>query len=318
MTRFALATFILFLTFSSSQAESYIRDYTYKASEFDSKVTSRTNALDQVKVLLLQEIGTHIRQKINISEDNSGNQIASEDIEAITAGLTKVEILDEKWNGESFYLKARVEANTDAVLNALESFRKDTSEESKKQLEALRSKQKELELAREEVVKLKEQLEQTKDEKEKKILSKKYKDKLEDASFWEHLTPGIAAFLPTVDQVAASQAMPIDGVWVVDTINKRIRIKEGRAFAIDTWLHMFVLKVQPGMVVIKDIKPLFDGEYSGDDLPLIGTWKAKLNKDRTISVTVTTNLFPVKYKLIPVELDNKKAYEKEMELAGLK
>lgn len=314
MPRFLIAVFTIILSLSSLQAETYVREYTYKASEYDSKVTSRANALDQVKVLLLQEIGTHIRQKISISEDSFGNQLASEDIEAVTAGLTKVEILDEKWNGETFYLKARIEADTDAVLNALEAFRKDTTNESKKQLEALKSKQKELELARAEVKKLRMQLEQSKDAKERKILSKKYQEKLQDASFWEHLTPGIAAFLPAVDQVPASQALPIDGVWTVNTINKRIRIKKGRAFAIDTWLHMFVLKVQPGMVVIKNIKPVIDGEYSGYDLPLLGTWKAKMNKDGSISVTVTTNLFPVNYKLIPVELDNKEWYSKELAL----
>lgn len=54
-------------------AKTYIREYTYKASEADSKLSSRTIALDQVKVLLLQEIGTHIRQKISIAKDSSGN-----------------------------------------------------------------------------------------------------------------------------------------------------------------------------------------------------------------------------------------------------
>ncbi len=81
-------------------AEEYIREYTYKASEADSKITSRTIALDQLKTILLQEIGTHIRQEISITKDGSGSTYASEDVEAITAGLTKVEIIEEKWNGK--------------------------------------------------------------------------------------------------------------------------------------------------------------------------------------------------------------------------
>ena len=79
---------------SNVQAETYIRDYTYEASEADSKITSRANALDQVKIILLQEIGTHIRQKLNITKDGEGNTYAREDVEAITAGLTKVEIIE--------------------------------------------------------------------------------------------------------------------------------------------------------------------------------------------------------------------------------
>ena len=51
---------ILFCLFINTTvvAETYIREYTYKASEADSKLTSRTIALDQVKTILLQEIGT--------------------------------------------------------------------------------------------------------------------------------------------------------------------------------------------------------------------------------------------------------------------
>ena len=95
--RLHLILVIWALAVSSVQAQTYIRDYTYEASEADSKITSRINALDQVKIILLQEIGTHIRQKINITKDGAGNTYASDDVEAITAGLTKVEIIEEKW-----------------------------------------------------------------------------------------------------------------------------------------------------------------------------------------------------------------------------
>lgn len=142
-----MAVVICALTISSVQAKTYIRDYTYKASDNDSKVTSRTNALDQVKLILLQEIGTHIRQEINISKDDSGNSYASEDVEAITAGLTKVEIVEEKWNGETYYLKAQIEADTSKVMNALSEFKKSSNtrnlefiKENQKLRHALREK----------------------------------------------------------------------------------------------------------------------------------------------------------------------------------
>ena len=112
------------LAISNVHAETYIREYTYSASEADSKITSRAIALDQVKSILLQEIGTHIRQTVNITKDGSGNTYASEDIEAITAGLTKVDIIEEKWDGSTYYLKAEIVTDPKRVLNALAEFKR--------------------------------------------------------------------------------------------------------------------------------------------------------------------------------------------------
>ena len=153
---------LCFLATASVQAQTYIRDYTYKASDIDSKVTSRANALDQVKVILLQEIGTHIRQEINISQDSSGNSYASEDVEAITAGLTKVDILEEKWNGETYYLKASIDADTERVLNALEEFKKSTSLKVQLNNKALKDNQIALKKARERIQALRKELEAAK------------------------------------------------------------------------------------------------------------------------------------------------------------
>ena len=169
------------LAISSVQAKTYIRDYTYKASDADSKISSRTNALDQVKLILLQEIGTHIRQEINITKDGSGNSYASEDVEAITAGLTKVEIMDEKWNGETYYLKAKIDADTTRVLNALEAFKNEKSKESERQLQSLKDNQRKLKESREEIAKLRKQLTQASSSEKEKILVK-YIDRVEQIS----------------------------------------------------------------------------------------------------------------------------------------
>ena len=178
------------LAISSVQSKTYIRDYTYTASEADSKLSSRTIALDQVKVLLLQEIGTHIRQKINISKNSDGRSYSSEDVEAITAGLTKVEILDEKWNGETYYLKAEINANTDRVLNALEEFRKDNSEESKKQLDAMKANQLALKQSREEITELRQQLEDAKTQVQRDSVMASYSQKVDDLSTSDMVSKG--------------------------------------------------------------------------------------------------------------------------------
>jgi hypothetical protein len=129
--------------------------------------------------------------------------------------------------------------------------------------------------------------------------------------------PQVPAFLPTVDQVAASQAMPLDGTWLVSTIRKKIRIEAGRAYAVDGWTHLFVLNIQPGMVVIRDVVPSGPGVYAAEDLPLMGKWTAKVQPDRSLAVTVAGALGPASYKLIPVQIDNPQWYAQEMEAAGL-
>ena len=129
--------------------------------------------------------------------------------------------------------------------------------------------------------------------------------------------PKIPAFLPTMDQVPASQPMPIDGTWLLPTIGKKIRIDSGRAYAIDSWLHLFVLDIQPGMVVWKDIVPTGPGQYGGEDLPLMGRFTAKVGADRSMSVSVAGMLGPVTFKAIPIQLNNDHWYSQEMQAAGL-
>ena len=173
---------LCFLVVSNAYSKTYIRDYTYAASEADSKLPSPTIALYQVKVLLLQEIATHIRQKIRISKSSTGDSFSSDNIEAITAGLTKVNILNEKWKGETYYLQAEIDADTDRVLNALEEFKKDTSEENQKHLDAMKANQLALKKSREEIAELRLQLDTAKTQAQKEVVMHSYTQKVEDIS----------------------------------------------------------------------------------------------------------------------------------------
>jgi len=120
--------------------------------------------------------------------------------------------------------------------------------------------------------------------------------------------PEIGAFLPNVVDVAPSEAMPIDGLWKISSISKLIRIDRGRAYAIDGWNHMIILKIKPGMVVLRDISESAEGIYSGVDLPLAGPLKATVTGDRILDVHVTGKLGKARYQLIPQQLDNQEAF----------
>lgn len=123
--------------------------------------------------------------------------------------------------------------------------------------------------------------------------------------------PEIPAFLPMAHTVPQGEVSPIDGEWVITAIGKRIRIQAGRAYAIDPWLHLFVLKIQPMMVVIKDIRRVQPGQYTGQDLPLMGAWRASLGPDGTLSVSVQGAFGPVQYVLMPISQDDPQAFAQE-------
>jgi len=111
---------LLCVFFSSSLiAETYIREYTYKASEADSKLTARAIALQEVKRELLNELGTHVRSLVKINRSSDGANIGNEEIETLSAGVTNVEVLNEQWNGQVYILKAQIKANPEDVLKSL-------------------------------------------------------------------------------------------------------------------------------------------------------------------------------------------------------
>lgn len=129
--------------------------------------------------------------------------------------------------------------------------------------------------------------------------------------------PKIPAFLPNIAQVPASQPMPIDGTWIITSIGKKVRIDAGRVYAVDGWLHMFVLDIQPGMVVQKNIMPTGPGRYRGEDLPLMGSFTANVQADRSLRYTVSTLMGPMSFTAMPVQLNNAKWFTQEMRKAGL-
>lgn len=122
--------------------------------------------------------------------------------------------------------------------------------------------------------------------------------------------PQIPAVLPDRHSVAMTEALPIDGVWRVNTINKRIRIEQGRAYALDRWRHLLVLEVKPDMVVLQNFRRTGAGTYSADDP--VGPVAMTLASDGNLDVVVTTPLFPVRYRLIRVDVQYPDALAHEL------
>lgn len=136
----------------------FIKEYTYHASDLDSKVSSRTIALEQVKRLLLEELGTYL-----ISETEVKNfRLTKDQITTYSAGIVGAEVTEEKWNGVTYYLKARVSADPEGVIGSLKRLVQD--KQKTKELEETREKAEEM---TKEIERLKKELEIAKAEGKK-------------------------------------------------------------------------------------------------------------------------------------------------------
>ncbi len=124
----------------------------------------------------------------------------------------------------------------------------------------------------------------------------------------------VDALLPNKDQVPETDALPIDGVWTISTIGKRIRIERGRAYAVDSWLHLFALLIRADMVVMRNVARRGIGSYTADDLPLLGPAEIRLRFDGDLEVSVKGSLGPVRYTLIKQEADDPALLEMEVAL----
>ncbi len=133
-----------------AETKVFVEEYTYQASEYDSKVSCRVLALEQVKRLLLEKLGTYLESETEVKTF----QLTKDQIVILTGGIVSSEILDEKWDGKTYYLKAKIAADPKEIIKSIDLLRLDR--QKTKELEETRKKADE---ALREVERLKKQLE---------------------------------------------------------------------------------------------------------------------------------------------------------------
>ena len=158
----------------------FIKEYTYQASEADSKLTSRAMALEQAKRLVLEELGTYLMSKTEVKDF----MMTSDKITVFTAGAVQTEIFDEKWDGEKYYLKARIKADPDEVAKAIDRLRKDEGESIE-----LEDAKKHADEALKEIGRLKAELESVKNDRSKQL---EYASKVNSLSATDWYNKGTA------------------------------------------------------------------------------------------------------------------------------
>ena len=154
---FIITLLLLFIPcLSFTEIKTFEKEYTYQASESDSKLSSRTVSLREVKRLLLEELGTYLESITEVQ----GFRMTKDQITTLTAGIVRTEIVEERWDGKTYWLRAKIVADPESVAKSIGSLRHDRQkikelEDTQKRADALLKEnerlKKELETAKGEI-----------------------------------------------------------------------------------------------------------------------------------------------------------------------
>jgi tetratricopeptide (TPR) repeat protein len=130
--------------------KTFEREYTYRASDNDSKNSARAIATTEMRNILLREVGEYLH-----AERRSENGEYSEKINAITAGIVEMKVLDEKWDGNAyrFYIRAQMSVDPQEVNRRINEIL--NNKQKTKELEDSRRRTEE---AEKEIARLKKEL----------------------------------------------------------------------------------------------------------------------------------------------------------------
>ena len=195
MKRLWVILFILFSSFLFAEEKTFVREYTYKASDYDSKVTSRANALEQVKRILLEEVSVYMQSEFEMKdwEEQIGDKIVSGEfaeqrILSITAGITETKILEEKWTGVEYWIKAEITLDPDDIKSKIDDIVK-----NKEKLKELEDVKKKADNALAEIERLKKELAEAKSDADQLRLTKAYNKETDALSATDWFNKGYHA-----------------------------------------------------------------------------------------------------------------------------
>lgn len=110
--RFMLVLFFVYVIHTiAAQTRTFVREFTYKASDFDSKMSCRAIVINELRFELLNEVGVYIESERILKTTEVGSRFTQdflENIVTLTAGITKLRIIEERWNGEEFWMRAQI------------------------------------------------------------------------------------------------------------------------------------------------------------------------------------------------------------------
>ena len=117
------------------------------------------------------------------------------------------------------------------------------------------------------------------------------------------------AALTNYEQAAQSEPTPIDGLWRLREINKKVIIENGLVIALEEWVHLFIWVVEPGMVTSSRLRQTDRQKLVAYDELLMREMEWTLREDGTVLASGGNGLLDPKFSLEPVELSYPEAFE---------
>jgi hypothetical protein len=183
--------------------KTFERDYTYRASDADSKNSARAIATNEMRSILLREVGELIT-----ASRRTDNGEYTEQIEAITAGIVEMKVLDERWDGKEYYIRASMTVDINDLVRRIEELRQDKKKTQELQDERRRRQKAEedLAVAKREAERSKREAEQYKNDAERQ--KKYYESKREYQRLAEEESASLQNYRTTSSSSSSSYSAP--------------------------------------------------------------------------------------------------------------
>ena len=166
LTATIVCAYVFLTTPASAEIVTFVKEYTYQASELDSKASCRTISLEMVKRLLLEELGTYLENETIVTN----YQVTKDEIRVISAGTVKTKIIEEKWDGKSYWLKVEMKADSKEVEQGIRAYRENINIGQ----EAINANLKKVESSLNEISELKRKVKTIKSAKDKQDIKEEY------------------------------------------------------------------------------------------------------------------------------------------------
>ena len=119
----------------------------------------------------------------------------------------------------------------------------------------------------------------------------------------------VLADLVQIDETEPGQPLPIDGIWRLRELNKKVAIEGGHVFALEGWTHLLVWAVEPGMVTSTRLRQTDRQKLIAYDALLKREMEWTVREDGTIFASGGEGLLDPKFSLEPVQLSYPEVFE---------
>ena len=124
MKKIFITVLLVALTAFSASAEkkTFTREYTYHATDYDSKASARGKAMSEVKSAILDDIGVYMESYAALIKNANTPAVLTffkNELRSTSTGVGEPVVVNESWNGSEYYLKASITMDPDDLVRHL-------------------------------------------------------------------------------------------------------------------------------------------------------------------------------------------------------